>query len=135
MKSPDLMKEVVNRLHLNMNYVTDGRFHKETLYGDNLPVTVAMIDLPTRPLNLMLTLWVVVVPLCQILVRNGESLDVKHRIKCKLNQMIHSPLGKLAVMPSFISGRNANWMSIHVSCTLMQDAVSKVFQWSVSVTS
>ena len=47
LKSPDLMKEVVSRLHLNMTYMADGHFHNETLYGNNLPVTVAMINLPS----------------------------------------------------------------------------------------
>ena len=127
MKSPDLMKEVVNRLHLNMNYVTDGRFHKETLYGDNLPVTVAMIDFPAdKTAEFDVDLVGGGCAIVSNFVRNGESLDVKHRIKCKLNQMIHSPLGKLAVMPSSsYRGGMPIRMSIHVSCTLMQDAVSK----------
>lgn len=39
-KSPNLMYEVVRSLHLNVSYVTDGAFHKKTLYGDNLPFSV-----------------------------------------------------------------------------------------------
>ena len=34
LKSPDIMREVVSRLHLEMNYQTDGRFHKQTVYGN-----------------------------------------------------------------------------------------------------
>ena len=32
LRSPDVMHEVVTRLHLEMNYQADGRFHKQTLY-------------------------------------------------------------------------------------------------------
>jgi uncharacterized protein involved in exopolysaccharide biosynthesis len=42
LKSPDLMREVVSRLRLYMDYQVSGRFHKETLYGDSLPVDVTI---------------------------------------------------------------------------------------------
>ena len=32
-QSPKLMMDVVSRLHLDMQYATDGRFHKVVLYG------------------------------------------------------------------------------------------------------
>ena len=38
LKSPDIMREVVSRLHLEMNYQTDGSFHRQTVYGTQLPV-------------------------------------------------------------------------------------------------
>ena len=44
-KSPNLMYEVVRSLHLDVNYATDGRFHKEVLYGDKLPFSVEFTDL------------------------------------------------------------------------------------------
>jgi len=40
LQSPDLMYSVVKRLSLNMSYMRDGMFHKETLYGNTLPVEV-----------------------------------------------------------------------------------------------
>ncbi|MCM1484301.1 MAG: polysaccharide biosynthesis tyrosine autokinase [Muribaculaceae bacterium] len=39
-QSPDMMIEVVKRLNLDMNYLTDGPYHKVTLYGSSLPLTV-----------------------------------------------------------------------------------------------
>lgn len=45
LKSPDIMREVVSRLHLEMNYQTDGRFHKQTVYGNQLPVQVVIPNL------------------------------------------------------------------------------------------
>lgn len=46
LQSPDLMREVVTRLHLQMNYYVPGGFHRQTVYGDQLPVDVSVIDLP-----------------------------------------------------------------------------------------
>ena len=43
--SPSYMKEVVEELHLDMNYKTDGRFHELTLYGRTQPVIVSLIDI------------------------------------------------------------------------------------------
>mgnify|MGYP002624075843 CR=1 FL=1 len=42
--SPSYMKEVVEELHLDMNYRTEGRFHDLTLYGKTQPVIVSLID-------------------------------------------------------------------------------------------
>ena len=42
-KSIDNIEDVVRRLHLDMNYTSDGLFHQELLYDKTLPVNV---DLP-----------------------------------------------------------------------------------------
>lgn len=42
LRSKDLMKEVVRRLDLDMNYYVDGRFHRKTIYAEQLPVVVSM---------------------------------------------------------------------------------------------
>lgn len=44
--SPDLMRDVVRRLNLDMRYTMDGRFRDIELYGSTLPVTVQLPDLP-----------------------------------------------------------------------------------------
>ena len=44
-QSPAIMAEVVNRLHLDMNYSVDGTFHKKTIYGKSLPVSVIFMDI------------------------------------------------------------------------------------------
>lgn len=41
-QSPDLMAQVVERLDLTMNYSSPGRFHRNILYGKDLPVTVSL---------------------------------------------------------------------------------------------
>lgn len=40
--SPDLIREVVNRLHLDMNYYIPGRFHNYVAYGSQLPYTAVI---------------------------------------------------------------------------------------------
>ena len=125
LKSPDLMKEVVSRLHLNMTYMADGHFHNETLYGNNLPVTVAMINLPsssTASFDVELDGGNIV--LLSNFVKNDEDLGDASVIKGKLNQMILTPLGKVVVSPSAsFHGRIPNKMVIHLSCSTLQEAV------------
>ena len=45
MQSPDMLLEVVRRLSLDIDYMKDGTFHKELLYGPTLPVKVEFRDL------------------------------------------------------------------------------------------
>lgn len=44
-QSPALAKEVVKRLHLDMNYSTKSFLRTNTLYGSNLPLTVSMLNI------------------------------------------------------------------------------------------
>ena len=44
-KSIDNIEEVVRRLHLDMNYTSDGLFHQELLYDKSLPVFVDLIGI------------------------------------------------------------------------------------------
>ena len=43
-KSPNVILEVVKRLNIDVNYTTDGRFHRTTLYGKTNPVLVTFKD-------------------------------------------------------------------------------------------
>ena len=43
--SPDMMIEVVKRLHLETEYKLEHRFYDRTLYGSSLPLTVYFLDL------------------------------------------------------------------------------------------
>ena len=46
LKSPDLMEQVVRKLHLDVDYTMPGTFHEKVLYGSNLPLTVSFPDMP-----------------------------------------------------------------------------------------
>ena len=43
-QSPDLMYEVVKRLKLQYNYTIKGRIRTQTLYGENLPIEVEVLN-------------------------------------------------------------------------------------------
>lgn len=49
-RSPDLMREVVNKLKLNYSYYRDGRFHKNILYSETLPILLSRDD-ESSPMN------------------------------------------------------------------------------------
>lgn len=46
-ESPDLMREVVKRLNLNVNYFRSGHFHDYVLYGSSLPVKLDLLGAPS----------------------------------------------------------------------------------------
>lgn len=101
LKSPDIMCEVVSRLHLEMNYQTDGRFHKQTVYGNQLPVQVVIPNLSenesaTFELHLAKDGAVEL----SSFTRNGTEIENDGFVKGNLNDSIQSPLGPIVVMPS-----------------------------------
>ena len=44
-KAPETIKETARRLKLYMEYESQGRFHKNTLYGENLPAMVNLLNI------------------------------------------------------------------------------------------
>ena len=101
LKSPDIMREVVSRLHLEMNYQTDGRFHKQTVYGNQLPVQVVIPNLSenesaTFELHLAKDGSVEL----SSFTRNGTEIENADIVKGNLNDSIQSPLGPVVVVPS-----------------------------------
>ena len=121
-KSPDLMREVVTRLHLDMNYLVDGRFHKNTIYGDQLPVTVTLADYPDQQsASFRLRLSADGSYTLTDLVRNGEPLP--NHVKGRLGTPATSPFGKLIVSATahYTKGEEAD---IHVSRSTLKAAVT-----------
>ena len=101
LQSPDIMREVVSRLHLEMNYQTDGRFHKQTVYGNQLPVQVSIPNLSenesaTFELHLAKDGSVEL----SSFTRNGTEIENADIVKGNLNDSIQSPLGPVVVVPS-----------------------------------
>lgn len=45
LQSPAVMYDVVKRLHLEVDYATDGSFYPQVRYGQNLPLTVSFAGL------------------------------------------------------------------------------------------
>lgn len=99
MKSPDLMREVVSRLHLEMDYHVAGRFHRKIVYGDQLPVHVFITGLQDdESATFVLQLSKENTVSLSHFERNGEEMD--GNVQGKLNDSIPSPIGKIVVTPS-----------------------------------
>ena len=98
LQSPDLMREVVSRLHLDMDYKVPGRFHRQTVYGRQLPISISISDLPedesaTFTLQLSkggkVTLFDI--------ERNDENVG-EMELKGNLGDTIPSGIGKIVVI-------------------------------------
>lgn len=121
MQSPAVMYEVVRRLHLDVNYTTDGRFYNPVIYGSDNPYEVSFFDLgdaesasftlrPDKDGQVKLT----------DLTRNGEEADGD--AVTALNDTVQTPLGRLLV--SARPGSTATRQTVYVSRISMQDATA-----------
>lgn len=126
LETPDLMRDVVQQLHLDIDYTIDGRFHKETLYGKTLPVK---ISLPGVSADETASLDMYVEPNGYVtlsgFMRDGESLD-GDPVTVKVGQSVQTPLGRVSVM------RTAAWnvedeMNIHVAKSRLHGVVDNYF--------
>lgn len=122
LQSPDVMREVVSRLHLTMNYQIEGRFHKETLYGKTLPVSVSFADLPENEIA-GCTLELMKGGRVQFsdFTLNGQSVE-SNIVNGKINEMMRTPLGKVIVKPRK-AYRDYPEMTILVSRSTLQGAI------------
>ena len=97
LQSPAVMLDVVKRLHLDINYHTDGGFYKKVLYGQDCLYTVDFTDLQD---NESISFTINPGQDGQILLtdfsRNGEELEGE--VTAVLNGTVDAPVGKLVVM-------------------------------------
>lgn len=121
MQSPAVMYEVVRRLHLDVNYTTDGRFYDPVIYGSDNPYEVSFFDLgdaesasftlrPGKDGQVKLTDF----------TRNGEEADGD--AVTALNDTVQTPVGRLLVNAR--PGSTAAQQTVFVSRISMQDATA-----------
>lgn len=121
MQSPAVMYEVVRRLHLDVNYTTDGRFYDPVIYGTDNPYEVSFFDLgdaesasftlrPDKDGQVKLTDF----------TRNGEEADGD--AVTALNDTVQTPVGRLLVNAR--PGSTAAQQTVFVSRISMQDATA-----------
>lgn len=98
LQSPAAILEVVKRLHLDVTYLADGRFHKELLYGPSLPVTVSFLDLADNE-SAALTLRFQADNRLQFsdFVRNDESLYTDTDCQGMPGDTLRTPLGRIII--------------------------------------
>lgn len=125
LQSPAVMYDVVKRLHLDVDYRTEGTFYPQVRYGQNLPLTVTFAGLadnetaaltvqPVRPQGVKLTSF----------VHNGDEVDGE--VVGALNDTLVTPVGKVVIRPAAAYGawqKNAEPLS--VSRSALSDAVTR----------
>lgn len=101
LQSPAVMLDVVKRLHLEMDYLTDGHFHKTVLYGQTLPVSLILCDLQDNETAGM-TLYLQAGKKLELddFILNGEILRNVPAVSGTLGDTLQTPVGKVLVEPS-----------------------------------
>ena len=119
LQSPAVMLDVVKRLHLDINYSTDGGFYKKVLYGQSCPYIVSFNDVQD---NESVTFTIHTGQDGQISLsdfsRDGE--DVDGEVTVVPNDTVNTPIGKLVVKT--ISDSVTYEAPIYVSRKGYQDA-------------
>ena len=124
-QSPDVILEVIRRLNLDVNYKTEGQFHKETLYGRTLPIKVEFKDLAYNDFcdfkvnisngHLFLSEFKL----------NDEDVGNDTLIIAKTGKEIVTPIGKLTISKSpYFKETAFENMDIHVSRTGLLATIS-----------
>ena len=102
LQSPSVMTEVVRRLHLDMNYSIDGRFHHTVVYGTTLPVAVTVKGLSdSESASFTLQLHGDGSYSLTQFALNGELLEGSTE-ECAgtMGEPLSTPVGQVMVMPS-----------------------------------
>lgn len=119
LQSPSVMLDVVKRLHLDINYSTDGGFYKKVLYGQSCPYIVSFNDVQD---NESVAFTIHTGQDGQISLsdfsRGGE--DVDGEVTVVPNDTVNTPIGKLVVKT--ISDSVTYKAPIYVSRKGYQDA-------------
>ncbi len=104
-QSPDLIIEVVKRLGVDVSYATDGHFHKQTLYGQSLPIAVAFNDL-TYSDNASLTVTLTKQGEVKLrdFVCNGKKCGDGKVLVARLGSVVKTPLGRMSVVRTDYDG-------------------------------
>lgn len=133
LQSPATILEVVKRLHLDVDYSTDGSFHDKVLYGKDLPFNVSFLDLADHEAA-TLTLKETEDGRIQLsdFTRDDEDMDNGESCSGQAGDTLHTPLGRIIVQPTlFYPNREA--AELYVSRNSLYDTVDRYTQ-SLTVT-
>lgn len=122
LQSPAVMYDVVKRLHLNINYSTDGTFYKQVLYGQACPYEVEFFDLLDNE-GASLTILPVSgnkgVELTDFVRGEEESGQA---VKALFNDTVSTPVGRLLVKP--MAGAETWKEAVYVSRSGLQSTAA-----------
>ena len=124
LQSPDLMREVVTRLNLALDCKIPGRFHNQTVYGNNLPVNIEISGLGDgESASFVLDIAKNGTFKLSDLTRNGEPSKTDE-VSGKFNQTLNTPVGKIKVLPA-ASYRLGREITLNVSRSTVSGAISR----------
>ena len=121
LQSPSVMADVVRRLHLDIDYRTDGRFYRQVLYGSSCPYTVEFLDLQDND-NAAFTIR----PADGGRIRladfayNGEEYDLE--TETLPGDTATTPMGMVVVTAATDSAATTYTKPVYVSRTGLMDA-------------
>lgn len=126
-QSPDVILEVIRRLHLDMEYKVDGTFHKELLYGRTLPVEVNIEKLSYNDnCSFTLNLQKDGKALMTDFKLNGEEVGGDSTITATMKKAINTPVGQLTVTPTPYYKQTAQVnVPVYVSRTGLLESISR----------
>ena len=125
-QSPDVIAEVINRLHLDVSYKTDGRFHQQTLYGRTQPIEVTFQDLAYNDnCSFLVTIHKDRSLTLSDFVFRGEEFSVSS-ISAHLGKVVQTPAGRLTVNATSVFQSVAKaGMVVYVSRSGLLSSISR----------
>ncbi len=100
LQSPNIAEAVVRQLHLEVNYMVQGRFHEEVIYGSNLSIEVLPLDLDDNEYaEFWLTLRADDTFIVKDFTHNNTEI-ASNPIAGKVGQTVKTPIGKIEVKKS-----------------------------------
>lgn len=106
-QSPDLMMEVVRRLHLETEYKREARFYDRTVYGDKLPITVTFPEYGnSESAALTVRRQSDSTYVLGNFVHNGEKAPRKATVVAMAGDTTDTPVGKVVVTPTAYAEAN-----------------------------
>lgn len=94
LQSPILMEEVVRRLHLNIEYISQGQFHDVLLYGEHSPIRITFSGDSILDYGCF---WVTLHENKTVSLKFGEQGTA---INCHLNTLVSTPMGDMLISPT-----------------------------------
>lgn len=119
LQSPSVMLDVVKRLHLDINYSTDGGFYEKVLYGQSCPYIVSFNDVQDNE-SVAFTIHTAQDGQISLSDFSRDGEDVDGEVTVVPNDTVDTPIGKLVVKT--ISDSVTYKAPIYVSRKGYQDA-------------
>lgn len=123
MRMPSVVREVVKRLGLDTDYRIRGFLHKETLYGKNLPVKLALPELEDSE---SISFTVQLLPNGKVELNDFKSSERNLESKTitgVLNDTLRTPLGKVVPVPTPSYSDTEEYPLIYLSRTNLYGCV------------